>query len=133
LSRGVSTAQARARADVEYLVVFSDSRTLVNQVNNLWNKNENLAELCDQAQNALRRFKGTQISWVPREWNKSADELVNRAFDSPRKHRSFGGPTASALSVELMANFPLWLSVAHRGGQRMRTRHVICSTFSNDG
>ncbi len=67
---------------IEYIAVFSDSRTLVNQVNNLWNKGDHLGALCEKAQSALKGFKGSQVSWVPREWNKEADDLVNKAFDS---------------------------------------------------
>ena len=49
-------------------------------MNRLWNAGENLAKLRDEAEEALRNFKGTQVSWVPRNWNKEADALVNKAF-----------------------------------------------------
>jgi hypothetical protein len=78
LLRGLNLAQ---EFRIKYLAVFSDSRTLVNQVNNLWNKNEHLAELCEKAQAALKDFQGTQVSWVPRRLNKKADALVNKAFN----------------------------------------------------
>jgi ribonuclease HI len=52
----------------------------VNQLNRLWNAGDNLAKLRDEAEEALRNFKGTQVSWVPRNWNREADALVNRAF-----------------------------------------------------
>jgi ribonuclease HI len=61
------------------LAVFSDSRNLVNQMNRLWNAGDNLAKLRDEEE-ALRDFKGWQVSWVPRIWNKEADALVNKAF-----------------------------------------------------
>lgn len=79
LLRGLELAREHK---VEYVAVFSDSRTLVNQVNNLWNSNPHLGTLCEKAQTALKGFKGTQVSWVPRKWNKEADDLVNEAFDS---------------------------------------------------
>lgn len=65
---------------VEYIAVFSDSRTLVNQVNGLWERRDELAALCAEAEQELRKFKGWQVSWVPREWNEDADELVRKAF-----------------------------------------------------
>jgi ribonuclease HI len=77
LLRGLELAREH---DVNYLAVFSDSRTLVNQMNKLWNAGDNLAKLRDEAEEALRTFKGTQVSWVPRSWNKEADALVNKAF-----------------------------------------------------
>ena len=43
---------------------------------------DSLAQLRDEAEEALRNFKGTQVSWIPRNWNQEADELVNKAFGS---------------------------------------------------
>jgi ribonuclease HI len=76
LLRGLELARERG---VNYLAVFSDSRNLVNQMNRLWNAGDNLAKLRDEEE-ALRDFKGWQVSWVPRIWNKEADALVNKAF-----------------------------------------------------
>ena len=77
LLRGLELARERG---VNYLAVFSDSRNLVNQINRLWNAGDNLAKLRDEAEEALRDFKSTQVSWVPRDWNKEADALANKAF-----------------------------------------------------
>jgi ribonuclease HI len=77
LLRGLELARER---NVNYLAVFSDSRNLVNQTNRLWNASGNLEELRNEAEEALRNFKGTQVSWVPRNWNEEADALVNKAF-----------------------------------------------------
>ena len=65
---------------MDYLAVFSDSRILVNQINRLSNAGDNLAKLRDKAEEALRDFKGRQVSWVPRNWNKEADALANKAL-----------------------------------------------------
>ena len=87
--KGPTTAEYRAllagldlalERNVHYLAVFSDSRNLVNQMNELWNAGEHLGELRDQARKKLTRFKSTQVSWVPRNWNKEADALVHKAF-----------------------------------------------------
>jgi ribonuclease HI len=77
LLRGLELARERG---VNYLAVFSDSRILVNQMNRLWNAGDNLAPLRYEAEQMLRKFKGTQVSWIPRNWNKEADALVNKAF-----------------------------------------------------
>jgi ribonuclease HI len=49
-------------------------------MNGLWNAGDNLAKLRDEAQEALKNFKDTQVSWVPRNWNEEADALANKAF-----------------------------------------------------
>ena len=77
LLRGLELARERG---VNYLAIFSDSRILVNQLNRLWNVGDSLAQLRDEAEEALRDFKGTQVSWIPRKWNEEADALVNKAF-----------------------------------------------------
>jgi ribonuclease HI len=77
LLRGLELARER---NVNSLAVLSDSRTLVNQLNGLSNAGDNLAKLRDEGQEALRTFKGTQVSWIPRNWNEEADALVNKAF-----------------------------------------------------
>jgi hypothetical protein len=66
----------------------------VNQMSNrLWNAGGNLAKLRDDAEEALRKnFKGRQVSWVPRNWNKEADALVNKAF-GPKEELVLVTPT----------------------------------------
>ena len=79
LLRGLELARER---NITYLAVFSDSRNLVNQMNRLWDAGASLEKLRDEAEEALRNFKGTQVSWIPRSWNKEADALVNKASGS---------------------------------------------------
>lgn len=79
LLAGIELARGRG---IDYVAVFSDSRTLVNQVNNIWGRREHLEKLCLDAQEALSQFKGVQMSWIPREWNKRADELASQALAS---------------------------------------------------
>jgi ribonuclease HI len=62
LLRGLELARERG---VNYVAIFSDSRILVNQVNRLWNVGDSLAQLRDEAEEALQYFKGTQVSWIP--------------------------------------------------------------------
>jgi ribonuclease HI len=101
LLRGLELARER---DVNYLAVFSDSRNLVNQMNRLWNAGDNLAKLRDEAEEALRNFKGTQFSWVPRNWNKEADALVNKAFGP----KTAPAPSESKPKSKATAKKPAW-------------------------
>jgi len=66
--------------EIKYIAVFSDSRTLVNQVNGLWESSGHLSKYREKAWNALTEFAGWQVSWIPRKWNERADELVDEAF-----------------------------------------------------
>lgn len=63
-----------------YVAAFSDSANVVNQVTGDWKKNERATELHDEVKEALKPFKAWQLSWVPREMNRRADDLVNQAF-----------------------------------------------------
>ncbi len=85
--RGLELARERG---IEYIAVFSDSRTLVNQINKLWRHNtHHLEKLCSEARDALSGFRGSQVSWIPREWNSRADDLAGRAL----RDGSQGSPT----------------------------------------
>jgi len=77
LIRGLKLA---AEERLTYIAAFSDSANVVNQIMGRWSKNARAVELCAEVAEALKPFKRWQLSWVPREMNKDADELVNRAF-----------------------------------------------------
>ena len=77
LIRGLKLAVDR---QLSYVAVFSDSRNLVNQVTLGWSKNEQATQLYEEVEEALKPFKGWQLSWLPRETNKEADKLVDQAF-----------------------------------------------------
>ena len=69
-----------AEKGLPYIAAFSDSATVVNQVTGGWNKNERATELYEEVEEALKRFKSWRLSWVPREMNRAADKLVDKAF-----------------------------------------------------
>jgi hypothetical protein len=76
------------------VAVFSDSRTLVNQVNRLWKSSGHLAEYCEKAWNALAEFSGWQMSWIPRKWNERAEKCVKRGVrfcGQGRRYHARGG------------------------------------------
>jgi ribonuclease HI len=71
---------AEWRPDV--LEVFMDSDLVVQQVNGTYRvRNADLQPLHQQATRLLRAFPRVSVRHVPREKNKGADALVNRAID----------------------------------------------------
>lgn len=65
------------------LRVESDSQLLVRQLNGLYRvKDEKLKRLYQKASSLLRQFQAYRIIHVPREQNRVADKLANRAIDS---------------------------------------------------
>jgi ribonuclease HI len=77
LIRGLKLA---AEKRLPYVAAFSDSVNVVNQIVRGWKKNERATELCEEVEEALKPFKNWQLSWVPREMNREADELLDQAF-----------------------------------------------------
>jgi len=64
------------------LDIFADSELMVSQIKGLYKvKNEGLKPLFDEAVGLLKRFKASRISHIPREKNKEADKLANKAID----------------------------------------------------
>lgn len=64
------------------VIVESDSQLLVRQLNGEYRvKNEKLQSLYQRALALLRQFDSYRIVHVPREMNKLADRLANRAID----------------------------------------------------
>jgi ribonuclease HI len=79
LLHGLRFALARGATSVE---VFSDSELLVRQLEGRYRvKNAGLVPLHREAQNLLARFAKARVAHVPREKNRDADALANRAVD----------------------------------------------------
>jgi ribonuclease HI len=67
----------------EEVVIFSDSRLLVEQVNgNFKIKAEHLRPMVQQAVLRAKKFRHFALSHVPREKNKKADRLANLGADA---------------------------------------------------
>jgi len=67
----------------ETLKIFSDSELMVKQLNGDYKvKNDNLRQIFKQCLDGLEKFQSWQINYIPREKNKPADRLVNRAIDT---------------------------------------------------
>jgi len=79
LIHGLRFALERGATSVE---VFSDSELLVRQLEGRYRvKNAGLVPLHREAQGLLARFASARVSHVPREQNREADALANRALD----------------------------------------------------
>jgi ribonuclease HI len=79
LLHGLRFALAKGAATVE---VFSDSELLVRQLEGRYRvKNAGLLPLHREAQSLLARFSEARVAHVPRERNREADALANRAVD----------------------------------------------------
>jgi broad specificity phosphatase PhoE/ribonuclease HI len=72
-------AGLQAAADVD---VRMDSKLVVEQMSGRWQiKNPGLRPLAAEAAKLVRRFDAVTFDWIPRERNKDADALANRAMD----------------------------------------------------
>jgi ribonuclease HI len=79
LLHGLRFALARGASAVE---VFSDSELLVRQIEGRYRvKHPGLQPLHREARSLLARFAKTRLAHVPREKNREADALANRAVD----------------------------------------------------
>jgi ribonuclease HI len=66
---------------IEHIRVYTDSELVVDQVNGVSAAREaHLRELLEVASDLRAGFKSFRISWVPREWNAEADQLVRDAL-----------------------------------------------------
>jgi probable phosphoglycerate mutase len=81
--------------------VRMDSKLVVEQMSGRWQiKNPGLRPLAASAAELVSRFDRVSFEWIPRERNKAADALANRAMDEA------AGKTPSDLPVEIPA--PSW-------------------------
>lgn len=79
LLRGLEEARALGADEIH---VFMDSELVVRQILGEYRvKNETLQPLAAEAQARLRAFRTFTISHIPREQNKRADRLANRALN----------------------------------------------------
>ena len=78
LIEGLMLARAHG---IERIRVYTDSELVVDQVNGASAvRQAHLHELHEVASGLRAGFKSFRISWVPREWNLEADQLVRDAL-----------------------------------------------------
>jgi ribonuclease HI len=71
------------RHRVDHLRAFADSELVVDQMNgSMLVTSPDLWPLNIEAQRLKRKFKSYRLSWIPREMNRPADQLVREAFKS---------------------------------------------------
>jgi broad specificity phosphatase PhoE/ribonuclease HI len=74
---------AAAELGASHVDVRMDSKLVVEQMSGRWQiKNAGLRPLAAQAADRVRQFSSVSFSWIPRERNKRADALANRAMDA---------------------------------------------------
>jgi len=74
--------EAAANLEPKKMTVFSDSELLVKQINGEYRvKSEHIKPLFGRAQELLKAFKDWDVQFIPREKNKQADLLVNKALN----------------------------------------------------
>jgi len=72
---------------IEIIHIILDSQLLVKQITNTAKtNNEELIKHRDKVLELLEQFKEFSIKWEPRNHNKLADELVNKAFVKKKKN-----------------------------------------------
>ncbi|MGI8519167.1 MAG: reverse transcriptase-like protein [Actinomycetota bacterium] len=65
---GLSEAGSRG---ITHIAVFTDSRNLVNQLSGRFRSSGHLAGYKNKVEDALKSFEDWQVSWIPREWNRT--------------------------------------------------------------
>jgi ribonuclease HI len=66
--------------------LLADSELLVKQLNGQYKvKNEGLKPLYQKVKGLLARIGSTEVKYIPREQNKEADALANKAIDEKIK------------------------------------------------
>ena len=78
----ISALKASVKYHPEKIEVYSDSQLLVRQLNGQYSvKSESLLPLYKEAKRLISSLGNVIISYIPREKNKEADALANRAVD----------------------------------------------------
>ncbi|MEN6308408.1 MAG: ribonuclease HI family protein, partial [Anaerohalosphaeraceae bacterium] len=107
--RGLEAAKAAGSTQIELL---SDSELIIRQIHGQYKvKSDNLRELFCQAMERLTGFKSWQARHIPREQNKEADALANRAMDAQQD-------VELAVQCDASTAKPVRLGVLISGGGR---------------
>jgi len=119
--------EAAANLDAKKLAVFSDSELLVKQINGEYKvKSEQIEPLFERAQQLLKEFIHWDVKFTPRQKNKQADQLVNKALNLQKDivmaredpGKAFQDNSASAVTGTDSAKNTIRLGVLISGGGR---------------
>lgn len=117
LLKGLEVALAMG---AERIAIRSDSQLMVEQVNGRWKvKHANLQPLRADAVALLGRFKWWEMKYVPREENREADGLANKAMDAKAdvvlvergERKATAAPPAGAAGGEGGATLPCFTAM----------------------
>lgn len=76
------------KGEAEKLEIFLDSQLVVNQAKSIYRaKNGDIKNLLFKLRILEQNFKEVQYNLIPREQNREADKLVNRAIDEEIKNQ----------------------------------------------
>jgi ribonuclease H / adenosylcobalamin/alpha-ribazole phosphatase len=79
----IAGLEAAAELGAETVEVRMDSKLVIEQMSGRWQiKHPGLRPLAAKAAGLVRKFDSVSYQWIPRERNKHADALANRAMDA---------------------------------------------------
>ena len=98
----IAGLKAAAELNATHVDVRMDSKLVVEQMSGRWQiKNPGLRPLAAEAATLVGRFTEVTFDWIPRERNKAADALANRAMDS-----AAGKPVRDVVTPEVIEPSP---------------------------
>lgn len=78
----VAALKASLKYQVAHIEIYSDSQLVVRQLNGLYSvKSESLLPLHKEARRLMSLLGNVAVFYIPREKNKEADALANKAVD----------------------------------------------------
>ncbi|MEU8657125.1 bifunctional RNase H/acid phosphatase [Actinoplanes philippinensis] len=91
----IAGLQAAAELNAERVAVKMDSKLVIEQMSGRWQiKNAGLRPLAAEAAALVGKFAEVAFEWIPRERNKAADALANRAMDGAAETSPVAAPPA---------------------------------------
>ena len=82
----IAALKGVVKYNAEKVEIFSDSQLMVRQINGQYSvKSESLLPLYTEAKSLISNLRNVKLFHVPREKNKEADALANKAVDQKTK------------------------------------------------
>ena len=95
----IAGLRAAAEINATHVDVRMDSKLVVEQMSGRWQiKNPGLRSLAAEAATLVARFASVTFDWIPRERNKAADALANKAMDE-----AAGKPGSASTQAETIS------------------------------
>jgi broad specificity phosphatase PhoE/ribonuclease HI len=124
----IAGLEAAAELGASRVEVRMDSKLVIEQMAGRWQiKHPGLRPLAAQAAALVRRFEAVRYQWIPRESNKHADALANRAMDGTDSGQEV--PAAAPSSWEPRDDAPTRLILVRHG----QTERTVQKRYSGRG